>query len=314
MPLCVYCDADYSEQDAACSTCGRSTRLGSAYPAIRDDLVFVNCPGCGRVPVVVRQLRCEGGCDLRDRWDAAAGPAADQTGAAEHEMGRSRPLECVAPIPSRPAQRPDSTEPVDPGNQGVFCPHCHTGLAGGDRFCDHCGKPLANSCPACGARNRQGARCCSRCGVALLMEPQEELQPAPQPAGGGADPAAPQTAAAPVWSRWQLVTLASDGSEGQSFTLKEGANLVGCASPGEGIHPEVDLGPLDPANNVSRRHAIISVQGDRVFLADYPGSGNRGSRNGTWIDGARITSTPVEVTERSAIAFAQLRFRVAGQA
>jgi hypothetical protein len=47
-----------------------------------------------------------------------------------------------------------------------------------------------------------------------------------------------------------------------------------------------------------------------VFLADHPGPGNRGSRNGTWVDGVRITSTPVEVTERSDIAFAQLRFRV----
>jgi pSer/pThr/pTyr-binding forkhead associated (FHA) protein len=61
---------------------------------------------------------------------------------------------------------------------------------------------------------------------------------------------------------------------------------------------------------VSRRHAIISVQGDRVFLADHPGSGNRGSRNGTWVNGVRITFTPVELTEKSDTAFAQLRFRV----
>jgi pSer/pThr/pTyr-binding forkhead associated (FHA) protein len=111
-------------------------------------------------------------------------------------------------------------------------------------------------------------------------------------------------------SRWQLVVLASDGSEADRFPLREGDNLVGSASPGEGIHPDVDLGPFDPTKNVSRQHAVISVRGDHVFLADHPGDANRGSRNGTWVDGVRITATPVEVTERSDIAFAQLRFRV----
>jgi pSer/pThr/pTyr-binding forkhead associated (FHA) protein len=118
----------------------------------------------------------------------------------------------------------------------------------------------------------------------------------------------------PVASRWKLVALADDGSEVRRFQLREGDNLVGSASPGEGIQPEVDLGPLDPAKNVSRRHAIISIRGDRVFLADHPGTANRGSRNGTWLDGVRVTATPVEVTERSDIAFAHLHFRLSTRA
>jgi pSer/pThr/pTyr-binding forkhead associated (FHA) protein len=61
---------------------------------------------------------------------------------------------------------------------------------------------------------------------------------------------------------------------------------------------------------VSRRHALFTVEGERILLADHPGSGNRGSRNGTWVDGVRIACTPVEVTEASEIAFAQLRFRL----
>lgn len=40
------------------------------------------------------------------------------------------------------------------------------------------------------------------------------------------------------------------------------------------------------------------------------GPARRASRNGTWVDGVRIACTPVEVTEASEIAFAQLRFRV----
>jgi pSer/pThr/pTyr-binding forkhead associated (FHA) protein len=61
---------------------------------------------------------------------------------------------------------------------------------------------------------------------------------------------------------------------------------------------------------VSRQHALISVRGDHVFLADHPGPGGRGSRNGTWVDGVRITATPVEVSDRSEISFAQTRFRL----
>jgi pSer/pThr/pTyr-binding forkhead associated (FHA) protein len=114
-------------------------------------------------------------------------------------------------------------------------------------------------------------------------------------------------------SRWELVALASDGSEVRRFALKEGDNLVGSESAGEGIHPDVDLGPLDLAKNVSRRHALISVHGDRLFLADHAGTGNRGSRNGTWVDGVRIASTPVEVSAHSDIAFAQLHFRVSAR-
>ena len=73
MPLCVYCDAEYSEQDPTCSACRRSTRLDSAYPVIRGELVLVDCPGCGRFSVLPRQVRCEGGCDLSGRWDIPGG-------------------------------------------------------------------------------------------------------------------------------------------------------------------------------------------------------------------------------------------------
>ncbi len=70
---------------------------------------------------------------------------------------------------------------------------------------------------------------------------------------------------------------------GKVFTLQEGANLIGRWDPDYGSFPEVDLESHDPEAKVSRRHAVIECQGDKVALEDL------GSLNGTFVNrGTRL--------------------------
>lgn len=79
---------------------------------------------------------------------------------------------------------------------------------------------------------------------------------------------------------------------GMEFHLSRGAEtLVGRRDPVTGIHPDVDLGPVDGQRSISRRHAKILRQGERFFVAE-----EIGTMNGTFLNGLRIeTGTPAEI-------------------
>ncbi len=70
--------------------------------------------------------------------------------------------------------------------------------------------------------------------------------------------------------------LAIDGTR---FPLRYDDNLIGRASPSEGIVPAVDLGAVDRSGSTSRRHAKIGKDDQAVFLEDL------GSSNGTRLNG-----------------------------
>lgn len=82
-----------------------------------------------------------------------------------------------------------------------------------------------------------------------------------------------------------------------SFELRPGDQVVGRA-------PDADV-HLDH-RSVSRRHAVVAVDGARVTVTDL------GSRNGTRVDGVRITG-PTEARDGSEIAFADVVLRLAGE-
>jgi len=65
-------------------------------------------------------------------------------------------------------------------------------------------------------------------------------------------------------------------AEGQrlEFVLSQGQHPVG-AGPGNAITLQ--------AHDVSRRHALIRVEGENVIIED------QGSTNGTWVNGVRVT-------------------------
>jgi pSer/pThr/pTyr-binding forkhead associated (FHA) protein len=68
-------------------------------------------------------------------------------------------------------------------------------------------------------------------------------------------------------------------SSGQEFPLRYDDNLIGRASPGEGIHPAVDLSAADTSGSVSRRHARIGKDDSSIYVEDL-GSSNGSRHNG----------------------------------
>lgn len=125
--------------------------------------------------------------------------------------------------------------------------------------------------------------------VALPTPPTEPV-PVVAPLSAAASPAAP---ARPVDTR-VLVHAAS----GQRFELEPGRDefLVGRIDPVTGITPEIDLGPLDIARSLSRRHAKLLRQGALLFLRE-----EIGTANGTFINGQRLptgAATPVNPGDR----------------
>jgi pSer/pThr/pTyr-binding forkhead associated (FHA) protein len=94
------------------------------------------------------------------------------------------------------------------------------------------------------------------------------------------------------------------------FALPDGDHLVGAQSPGEDIHPEINLSPFDPDHHLSRRHATLRVDNDKVYVADHPGSSGRGSTNGTWVHGRRVPTSLTEVDPETEIVFGKLKTRI----
>lgn len=79
------------------------------------------------------------------------------------------------------------------------------------------------------------------------------------------------------------LVVARGQTQGTAFGLVEGTNLVGRWDPDSGAFPEIDLEPHDPEAKISRRHAIIELSGNRIFLEDI------GSLNGTFVNrGTRL--------------------------
>ena len=67
---------------------------------------------------------------------------------------------------------------------------------------------------------------------------------------------------------------------------------------GRSITADIELEDL----SVSRRHALIVVEGDDVFLLD------EGSRNGTWLNGHRVKRTLLRDGDTIVLGVEQLRY------
>ena len=105
--------------------------------------------------------------------------------------------------------------------------------------------------------------------------------PPPGPAVAAPPPAAAVATGAPVpapgaWCiRHAGGAIALAGSRGEW--------LVGRPDPATGQVPEVDLGALDVARSLSRRHARLREEAGRIMLREEPGVAN-----GTWVNGERV--------------------------
>jgi len=100
--------------------------------------------------------------------------------------------------------------------------------------------------------------------------------------------------AGPTWGAEACALVADD----REYTLPEGTNLIG-----RGPECAVRL----PSSQVSRVHAKLALSGGSATLED------QGSKNGTWINGARITGAAA-VTDGDEVLFGTYRlvFRCSG--
>jgi hypothetical protein len=110
---------------------------------------------------------------------------------------------------------------------------------------------------------------------------QESVEPAPAtpepaPAPQPAPASAPPTGAPPAFKA--KLKILRGGRQGHEFPLEGGNNLVGRWDPETGAFPEVDLEADDPEAKISRKHALIRIDGSAITVEDI------GSLNGTYVN------------------------------
>ena len=88
---------------------------------------------------------------------------------------------------------------------------------------------------------------------------------------------APTTAAAGAPFKAKL-SVVRGGRKGQEFPLEDGNNLIGRWDPETGSFPEVDLDADDPEAKISRKHALLRIDGGKITIEDI------GSLNGTYVN------------------------------
>jgi hypothetical protein len=89
-------------------------------------------------------------------------------------------------------------------------------------------------------------------------------------------------------------------ASGMDFHLSTSSEtLVGRKDPVTGIHPDVDLTPVDTQRSTSRRHAKIYRRGGKFFVCE-----EIGTMNGTFVNGERVeTGVPVEIQPGDEVQF-----------
>ncbi len=89
-------------------------------------------------------------------------------------------------------------------------------------------------------------------------------------------------------------------SSGLELFLAAGEETtVGRRDPVTGIHPDIDLTPIDSQRSISRRHATIFRRGDQFFIRE-----EIGTMNGTFINEERVqTGVPVEFKDGDEVRF-----------
>ena len=84
--------------------------------------------------------------------------------------------------------------------------------------------------------------------------------------------------------------------------------LVGRPDPATGAIPEINLGDLDSARTLSRRHARILVNAGRLSLREEPGVGN-----GTWVNGNKLQpGEEVALKSGDTLRFGAIELRLTG--
>ena len=128
-------------------------------------------------------------------------------------------------------------------------------------------------CTACGWQNSEGVIYCDGCG-SVLDSTKEQVVPG-RTVQEGEDVEFNEAQEGRVQIR---LTVLRGQSKGKQFTLEQGSNLVGRWDPEAAAFPEVDLESEDIEAKISRKHAVIEVDGRQITIQDI------GSLNGTFIN------------------------------
>ena len=89
----------------------------------------------------------------------------------------------------------------------------------------------------------------------------------------------------------------TSGMELQLTTGEE--TTVGRRDPVTGIHPDIDLTPIDSQRSISRRHATIFRRGEKFYVRE-----EIGTMNGTFVNDERVqTGIPVEFKDGDEVRF-----------
>ncbi|MGD0289839.1 MAG: FHA domain-containing protein [Candidatus Binataceae bacterium] len=121
--------------------------------------------------------------------------------------------------------------------------------------------------------------------------PSSEAKTGEIAAPAAAPTSAPAAAPAAAAHFKAKLSLLRGGRKGQEFPLDSGQNFIGRWDPETGSFPEVDLEQDDPEAKISRKHALIIIDGAKITIEDI------GSLNGTYVNrGNRlIPGTPLEI-------------------
>jgi len=136
-------------------------------------------------------------------------------------------------------------------------------------------------CPNCQHQNLDGVVFCTECGMQL----------------SGLQPIVTQNISAdkiPAPERKRTANFPKDLDTWASLHLLDSGHILplgdrteftlGRVSEAQPIMPDIDLTPYQAyANGVSRLHAVLKRDGNRVFVMDL------GSSNGTYLNGKRLT-------------------------
>ncbi len=192
----------------------------------------------------------------------------------------------------------------------IKCGECGYENMDGLDYCDGCGAKLAagpgssagssaaapEAAPtAAPAESMDATPPADSTGAAPAAEaPSAEMPKSEAPTGeikpAAAPESAPSTAAAGAPFKAKL-SVVRGGRKGQEFPLEDGNNLIGRWDPETGSFPEVDLDADDPEAKISRKHALIRIDGGKITIEDI------GSLNGTYVNRQpRLTpGSPAEI-------------------
>lgn len=204
----------------------------------------------------------------------------------------------------------------------IKCTECGYENMDGLDYCDGCGAKLnpeaASAAPEPAAAEAPAAEAAAAPAGQAAEEPEAggEQAPAEAVAEGGAapeqptgelkpsQPAASAPAAAPQFKA--KLTIVRGGRQGHEFQLEAGNNLIGRWDPETGAFPEVDLEADDPEAKISRKHALIRIDGEQITVEDI------GSLNGTYVNrGSRLTpGSPVTLKNNDEIIVGKTFFKV----